>query len=121
MPMEHGLIAVKVGKDEEYLKACEQVGRELFGDGGGMICGDIISLDGVKWFTPGNGCDSFTADVREKMIAAFKAIGFEAIDLTSGGDYQANDKKEADLGYVKVGVAPFKTVGELRSVKEKAP
>ena len=112
--MEHGLIAVRIYDDGRHVKVCKEVGDALFGDGKDMLDGEVFERDGVKWFTPGNGCPDFTVEMRQKMIAEFKARGVDAEDWTAigewqpGDDYQKNDAALREAGLNVKGVVETK-------------
>jgi len=124
--MEHGLIAVRLYDDGREQKAVAAVWEQVFGIKNAVLGGDVFEKDGIKWFTPGNGCDTFTAEVRPKMLAAFKELGVEAEDWTAGEEN--DDKALADAGITRAGdVVPVKAKdGKLATTvvlaeKPKAP
>lgn len=107
--MEHGLIAVRLYADGRESKAVAVVWDRVFGIKDAVLAGDVYEREGVKWFTPGNGCATLTEEVRAKLIDAFKAEGVDAEDWTVGGEwlegdsYEKNIKALADAGIKQVG------------------
>ena len=112
--MDYGLIAVRVYPDGREAKAITAVWESVFGIKDAVTTGDVYERDGVAWFTPGNGCATFTEDVRAKMLDAFKAEGVDAEDWTEI-DLEA-------LGVKRAGdVIAVKKDGKVRSSVFMAP
>ena len=57
----HGLLAVKVEKDGRHIDVALAALSQIFNDKSQHnSIGDIFEKDGIMWWTPGNGCSTFT-------------------------------------------------------------
>lgn len=115
--METGLIAVRIYDDGRHEKAVAIVWEKLFGVKDAIVPGDVFERDGVKWFTPGNGCQSFTPDIRAKMLDEFRTLDVEAEDWTASGEWRpGDDYRKNDEALKAVGLEPK---GEVVAAKSK--
>jgi len=101
----HGLLAVKVEKDGRHIDVALAALSQIFNDKSQHnSIGDIFEKDGIMWWTPGNGCSTFTKEVREEFIKLCDESGITAEDWTVDGaeDHSVNFEKVYDNGYVTV-------------------